>query len=115
MSIGSLTFENGYPEWRPNRDRPNGKGHDTQSPLALDYFHTIKANLEASDFVEGLLIEGAMSVVYGEPASGKTFWTTDLALHVAWGRLWNGREVEVGGVIYCALEGSFGIDNRIAA
>src|SRR5690606_17921086 len=72
-------------------------------------------NLDAADFVEGLLIETAMSVVYGPSNCGKTFFMTDLALHVATGRPWRGKEIEPGGVIYCALEGSHGISNRIAA
>jgi hypothetical protein len=40
---------------------------------------------------------------------------TDLALHISDGRPWRGKEVEKVGVIYCALEGSHGISNRIAA
>jgi KaiC/GvpD/RAD55 family RecA-like ATPase len=56
-----------------------------------------------------------MSVVYGESNCGKTFFMTDLAYHIATGRRWRGAEVERGGVIYVALEGGFGIKNRVAA
>lgn len=83
--------------------------------LPLVYFTDINANLNAADFVEGLLTEGGMSVTYGESNCGKTFFMTDLALHVASGLEWNGRAVEEGGVIYCALEGSHGISNRVTA
>lgn len=83
--------------------------------LPLVYFTDINANLDAADFVEGLLTEGGMSVTYGESNCGKTFFMTDLALHVASGMEWNGRAVEEGGVIYCALEGSHGISNRVTA
>ena len=83
--------------------------------LPLVYFTDINANLDAADFVEGLLTEGGMSVTYGESNCGKTFFMTDLALHVAAGMEWNGRAVEEGGVIYCALEGSHGISNRVTA
>jgi hypothetical protein len=86
-----------------------------RSPLPLIYFADAKANLDAADFIEGLLIDEAMSVIYGPSNCGKTFFATDLALHVATGRPWRGKEIEPGGVIYCALEGSHGISNRVAA
>jgi len=83
--------------------------------LPLVYFNNIHPNLDAADFIERVLIDGGMSVTYGETNCGKTFFMTDLALHVAAGMAWNGRAVEEGGVIYCALEGSHGISNRVTA
>jgi hypothetical protein len=97
---------------------PDAKSVASQEPgqeLPLIYFEDIKPNLDAADFIEGILIEGSMAVVYGESNCGKTFFMTDMALHVAMGKQWRGREVEQGGVIYCALEGSHGISNRVAA
>lgn len=90
-------------------------GGRAKAPLPLVYFADAEPNLDAADFVEGLLIERAMSVIYGPSNCGKTFFATDLALHVAAGWNWREREVEQGGVIYCALEGSHGILNRVAA
>lgn len=81
----------------------------------LVYFHEIEPATDAHDFVEGLLIERGMSVIYGESNSGKTFFATDLAFHVACGWPWNGREAKQGAVLYCCLEGSHGIHNRISA
>ncbi len=83
--------------------------------LPLVYFQDVEPALTGDDFVEGLLIRAAMSVFYGPSNCGKTFFACDLALHVAMGKPWNGREVAQGGVIYCALEGSHGIRNRVAA
>jgi len=83
--------------------------------LPLVYFQDVEPALTGDDFVEGLLIRAAMSVFYGPSNCGKTFFACDLALHVATGKPWNGREVAQGGVIYCALEGSHGIRNRVAA
>ena len=85
------------------------------SSLPLIRFGDVAPNLDAADFIEGLLIEGAMSVIYGPSNCGKTFFATDLALHVACGWKWRGREVEAGGVVYCALEGAHGIKNRVSA
>jgi hypothetical protein len=84
-------------------------------PLPILYFDAIQPKLDARDFVEDLLIEGSAAVVYGESNTGKTFWATDLALHVAAGRAWNGRHVAQGGVVYCVLEGGIGFHNRVSA
>lgn len=83
--------------------------------LSLTYVEDIHANLDIADFIEDLLIKATMAVVYGESNCGKTFLMTDLALHVALGKAWRGKEVEQCGVIYCALEGKHGISNRVAA
>lgn len=84
-------------------------------PLPILYFDGIEARFDAHDFVEDLLTEGGSAVIYGESNAGKTFWATDLALHVAAGRPWNGRHVEQGAVVYCVLEGGIGFHNRVAA
>jgi|1185.fasta_scaffold220565_1 hypothetical protein len=81
----------------------------------VEYSHDIPPPTDTQDFVEGLLITSTMCVIYGESNSGKTFFATDLFLHVACGWAWNGREVERGAVIYCALEGAHGIRNRVVA
>lgn len=88
---------------------------EEESPLPLLFFDEITPVLEAKDFVQGVLAEGGAAVVYGESNAGKTFWATDLALHVAAGKQWNQRRVEQGGVIYCAMEGGHAFRNRVAA
>lgn len=100
----------------PMHDNPTQLKDTPAAPgLPLVYWHDIKPAISGADFVEGLLIEGAMTVVYGPSNCGKTFFCTDLAIHVATGRKWRGREIDPGGVIYCALEGAHGISNRVAA
>ena len=83
--------------------------------LPLVYFEDVEPALTGEDFLEGVLIRAAMSVFYGPSNCGKTFFACDLALHVAYGKPWNGREVTQGGVIYCAMEGAHGIRNRVTA
>ena len=83
--------------------------------LPLVYFEDVEPALTGEDFLEGVLIRAAMSVFYGPSNCGKTFFACDLALHVAYGKTWNGREVTQGGVIYCAMEGAHGIRNRVTA
>ena len=88
---------------------------ETRKPIPVLYFNDIAPSLDAADFIEGLLIKAAMSVVYGQSNSGKTFWALDLALHVAAGMTWQGREVERMGVLWLAMEGAHGISNRVSA
>lgn len=98
-----------HKEARHEAPQPPGDG------LPLVWFDDIEPLLDAKDFVQGVLVEQGSVVVYGESNAGKTFWTTDLSLHVAAGAEWNGRRVEQGGVIYCVLEGGAGFRNRVAA
>ena len=84
-------------------------------PLPFIRFEDVEPSLNANDFVERLLVAGAMSVMYGQSNCGKTFLALDLALHIAEGRAWFGREIAQGPVLYLALEGSHGIRNRIVA
>ena len=83
--------------------------------LPFVWFSDARPNLEANDFVEGMLTTGSMSVIYGPSNCGKTFFVIDLALHVAWGRTWRGRIVDQGAVVYLSLEGAQGVQNRMNA
>jgi hypothetical protein len=100
-------------------DQPAVVEHYTPEPpppsAGLIWFDDIEPILDTADFVQGLLVEGSAAVVYGDSNTGKTFFTTDLALHVAAGMPWQGRRVEQGGVVYCVLEGGFGFRNRVSA
>lgn len=98
-------------EEAPQHEQPQAK----RNVFPLIRFSDIEPVADAKDFVQGTLTEGSAAVVYGESNAGKTFWTTDLALHVAAGLEWNGRRVEAGPVIYVALEGGSGFRNRVAA
>lgn len=83
--------------------------------LPFFWFDEAEPNLDANDFVEGLLTTGSMSVIYGQSNCGKTFFIVDMALHVAMGREWRGRAVDQGAIVYLSLEGAQGIRNRLAA
>jgi hypothetical protein len=86
-----------------------------RTKLPLIYASDVTASLDAKDFVEDTLNEGEFSIVYGESNCGKTFFMMDMALRVALGESWRGKNVDQGGVIYAALEGGRGTQNRIAA
>jgi len=65
--------------------------------------------------VHGVLPAGGLAAIAGPPGSGKSTFTIDLALHVAAGKAWRGRRVTGGTVVYCGLEGSAGLQCRLAA
>jgi hypothetical protein len=79
------------------------------------WFEDIKPPTKSASLVKGVLDDCGMSVLYGESGGGKTFFTLDLALHVALGWEWRGHRVKQGGVIYIAAEGQNGIRKRIEA
>ncbi len=58
---------------------------------------------------------GGLVVLYGPPGAGKSFVALDLALRVATGSGWAGRETQQGGVLYLAGEGVSGYAKRAAA
>lgn len=84
-------------------------------PLDLEWFDDVEPVLGGAYLVKGLLDVAVMAVVYGPSNSGKTFWTIDLAYHIAIGAPWRGRRVIQASVLYLAAEGGRGVINRVAA
>jgi hypothetical protein len=82
---------------------------------ALEWFDDLEPVLGGAYLVKGLIDVGTMSVIYGPSNSGKTFWTIDLAYHVAIGAPWRGRRVTQASVLYLAAEGGRGVINRVAS
>jgi hypothetical protein len=89
----------------------NGAGHACAYTLLRD----LRPNLTSRDIVRGALPFGGVGVAYAEPGAGKTAILVDMGLHVAAGMEYRKRRVEQQPVIYVALEGHGGIDNRIIA
>lgn len=105
--FGEVAAEDGAVDWaEPESDRPR---------LYRKKFKDAKPDLERIALIEDYLDQGAMSVLYGESNSGKTFVALDLAFHVATGRPWYGKAVHQGPAIYVAAEGGRMIENRFEA
>lgn len=68
--------------------------------------------LDTKPIIKGLLDPGAFAVIYGPSGSGKSFFTADIAQHVAQGLLWRGRKVSKGLVVYVAAEAGSSILKR---
>ncbi|MCC7036363.1 MAG: AAA family ATPase [Alphaproteobacteria bacterium] len=65
--------------------------------------------------VKRLLETSAMSVVYGKPNCGKSFFVLNLCFQIAMGKPWLGRKTKKGAVVYIAAEGGQSIRDRIEA
>ena len=77
---------------------------------------TFSADFSPPDWlVEGYLVRGEASALYGDPGTYKSFMAVDLAYHIASGREWHGSPVRQGAVVYVAGEGRHGLRARAAA
>jgi hypothetical protein len=65
--------------------------------------------------VKGLIPREGLTVVWGPPKCGKSFWTFDLVAHVALGWGYRGRRIHPGTVVYVACEGERGLGARTEA
>lgn len=83
--------------------------------LSFTLTSDIEPKLTKNFLIEDVIDDGAASVLYGPPNAGKTFAVLDMAWHIANGKPWCGKRVVQGCVLYLALEGGYGIFNRISA
>lgn len=74
------------------------------------------ANPQSPDWlIKGWMARDSFSIVFGDPAAGKSFLSIDWACHISTGRWWNLNRVKPGVVLYICGEGHGGIARRIAA
>jgi AAA domain len=78
-------------------------------------FGDVSFDLSAPYLIKGLIPSGGLTVVWGPPKCGKSFWTFDAMMHVARDMRYRGRRVQQGSVVYVALEGGRGFCRRIEA
>lgn len=96
------------------RARAGGQS-EQDSRIRLVPFAEITLSTARRYLVKDLVPRVGMTVVWGPPKCGKSFWVFDLMMHVALGRTYRGRRVHQGPVVYCAFEGQTGIEARVAA
>ena len=65
--------------------------------------------------VDGLLTRHGFAVMYGAPGTGKSFLAIDIAMSLAHGQQWQGRDTRQGAVLYIAGEGVGGLGKRVKA
>lgn len=100
--------------------KPNGHAKDSDlekkpDRISLIPFDEIKLGTEPRYLVKGIIPRTGLTVAWGPPKCGKSFWIFDLAMHVALGWQYRDRRVQEGPVVYCAFEGQTGIQARAEA
>lgn len=83
--------------------------------FSLIWAGDIKTDLTDEYVIKGVLSRGAMSVVYGESNSGKSFFAIDMAMQIASGMNWRDRKTKQGIVLYVASESPKGVETRVNA
>lgn len=91
--------------------KPNGKAEAWHFTMLRD----LRPALDRREIVKDFIPARALVEIHAEAGGGKSAVIVDLCLHIADGREYRGRRVERQPVIYCALEGHGGIDNRVIA
>ncbi len=92
---------------RPQPDRPPA--------FELFTFKDLAKMPRPQWLIRGVLIEGIASVLSADSGSFKSFVALDMALSIATGRNWQGREVKQGAAVYVAAEGFFTMFDRATA
>src|SRR5262245_31874437 len=94
----------------------NGHGQRTASPrIHLIPFDEIRLGTTRRDLVKGLIPRVGLTVIWGPPKCGKSFWPFDTMMYVVLGWVYRGRRVQQGPVVSCAFEGQTGFEARVAA
>ena len=75
----------------------------------------MKPVLTRRDLIKGLVPKNALTVVWGAPSCGKSFWILDAAIHIAIHRDYQGRRIVQGPMVYISGEGGKQINNRVEA
>lgn len=95
--------------------RPSDFTLTSNGPLRL-YSTTELLNMPEPEWlVAGVVPLEGFVALYGQPGAGKSFVAIDLALSVASGVMWQGRETKAGFVVYISAEGGKGISKRVLA
>lgn len=97
------------------RGRSVGNPSTSADRFRLVPFDRIRLSTAPRFLVKGLLPIIGLAVFWGPPKCGKSFLVFDLLMHVALGWLYQGRRVQAGPVVYCALEGQAGFEARAEA
>jgi len=84
-------------------------------PFEIMTTNQLKAMPPVTWAVDGLVTLHGFTVMYGAPASGKSFLAIDMALSIANGLAWQNRAVKRGSVLYIAGEGVGGMGKRVKA
>jgi hypothetical protein len=118
-------YREGQEQAKPRANRTGGsesnRSADRRDPkpkrrhFTLTTFAAVKLGTELQYLVKDLIPRAGLTVIWGPPKCGKSFWMFDTAMHITLGLPYRGRRVRQGTVVYLALEGGHGFRARIEA
>jgi len=98
-------------------DEPEPEEEETEATRTLPFVQA--SHLPTWDapqeLVEGMLMQGGMTVIYGDSNTGKSFLVLDMATHISLGLPWMNRQVKQAAVVYLAAESPRSIIDRARA
>jgi AAA domain len=112
---GAFDEEVDDPPTHHGKETGNGRGTPQSPGITLISFNQICLRTQRRDLIKGLIPRVGLTVMWGPPKCGKSFWVFDAMMHVALGWVYRDRRVHRGPVVYCAFEGQTGIEARVAA
>ncbi len=119
MHVAPVGYENWTQErknaWWANSTGNSGVAVQAAPRFQLVPFEKISLDTTPAYLVKGLVPRVGLTVVWGPPKCGKSFFVFDLVMHVALGWEYRGKRVRQGHVVYCALEGAEGFRGRVEA
>ncbi len=105
-------YEQKHPP-KPGTVKRKANGDAQHKPaFPLTWVDEAQLDLDRKALVKGLLDLGGFALIYGPSASGKSFFTADLAQQIATAQPWRGRKVTPGLVVYIAAEAGRSILQR---
>ncbi len=93
---------------------PHQSGEKT-SRAKLLWLNEVRLNSTTDYIIKGVFHRRDLGILFGPSEVGKSFFYTDLAMHIACDREWRGHRVRAGGVLIVVLEGQRGMQNRLIA
>jgi RecA/RadA recombinase len=105
---------------RKGNGKGNGEHHEDwrerKAPLFPGcWINDAKPGLDTDYLIKGLIERARLHLIYGPSGGGKTFFTIDIAGHIAAGIPWRGRRVHPALVVYVAAEAGQSILRRFQA
>lgn len=103
----------GQDEGEPVFEVPEPETAEESDTFPLLSLAELAALPPPSWLIDGIVSDSGLSILYGDPGSGKSFVTIDMAMRLALGWDWHGAQTKRVGVLYIAGEGVRGLGNRI--
>lgn len=101
------------PEPQDDVAREEANREDGDSVFSLLDLDELEALPPPTWLIEEMITDHGLSIIYGDPGTGKSFIALDMALRIAFGMDWHGVDTEQTGVLYIAGEGARGLGKRV--